>query len=1055
VRFESVLIQQGVSLALEAHRRGFLDDRSLDVILAYYDQEGSREPAAVEDVLARLGGLSDEQILAVKAPPSKTPASKRPPELAGQRFNDRLTLLELLGEGGMGSVYRAFDRVLKRVVAVKRVRTDRIAGGDLPRVLARFEREAQAMARVRHPACVAVYDAGLVDGEPYLVMDFVPGRSLAAVIEEGQVDPRQVAEWGRALAEALQACHDVGVVHRDVKPANILVDPQGKVHLTDFGVALDARAQTKLTVDRGAVGTLCYMPPEQVLGSGTDARSDVYALGATLYEALAGRPPFDAELAVMLLRQVVEDEPARLRSVVPDVDDDLETIIQTCLAKDKAERYATAQALALDLARYASNEPIMARPSSTVGRLARRAWRVRRRIGVGLSLSVTLAGVFIASAYRERERARSDALGVIEAALIASDLSAAEDDLLPVIASSTGEIRERAQASLRSIRSRRAVERASAAFRRALEASEELRALNGRLMTLVSMIDLGAPLSDCPPKAQSIEVEARIRHAERRVADALNESRLLLAQAAVDGESVAHRELEARILIFEARAMEDTDPMAAEDRYDLLSERNDPSIAGELVRPALSISSRSEGGIFFLSVFRLDPRIGAMRPLVVHSGRLPVRFSAIQPGDYLLEAAIPNCLPWRSPLRLRRGDRRSVSIDAVRLENLGPLQAHVTFIPEGEARWGVRLDQRTACPAFLISTRECRIEEWWSFVMATQATQRPQGASTLEGLLTHPNRMRVHAFGISATEVEDYFRWLSAELRLAGLAYEARMPSHIELHRAVRGELGWPFPWGDRADAALCNNSHSTGTNLVFNDAFAETDRSPFGVEGLAGSASELAKGPAGYLMLGGNMTTHVTSLHAVLTQHVLVDDDAKMPWIGFRYVLSPLQSDSTTRQYASSDELNAQARELDTKGDLIGASRLYTRSLESDSTRVDTWTARASVRCKQEDYWGAVWDYTVALRLAPDHMLALGRRGLAQSRRGALAAATEDLTVALDRSGPRAPSAWRLERGLCRAKLGDLGAVADFETWLSREPNDPRVSDVRGWIAELQRQAR
>ncbi|MBX3467964.1 MAG: serine/threonine protein kinase [Planctomycetes bacterium] len=405
------LVRQGVSLALEAHRRGLLDDRVLDAILQHYDAEGAVEPFPPAEVLERLGGLTAAQVRELLGGPARTPS-----DVQGQRFGDRLTLLEPLGAGGMGMVYRAYDRVLKRAVAVKRLRTDHLDKAGAGRVLARFEREAMAMARVRHPACVQIFDAGLTpSGEPYLVMELVTGRSLREVIEDDRarsaLAPRRVAQWGAALADALQACHDVGLIHRDVKPANILLDAAGAPRLTDFGVALDDQARTRLTADKGMVGTLAYMSPEQAMGGAVDARSDVYALGATLYEVLTGSPPFDGPGAAHLLRQVLSEEPAPVRRRRPATPADLETIVHTCLAKSVADRYATAQALALDLRRFLADEPVLARATSPGRRLARRVWRARRPLGAALLIGALAGAGLLATRVRARPstRARVDA----------------------------------------------------------------------------------------------------------------------------------------------------------------------------------------------------------------------------------------------------------------------------------------------------------------------------------------------------------------------------------------------------------------------------------------------------------------------------------------------------------------------------------------------------------------------------------------------------------------------------------------------------------------------
>jgi serine/threonine-protein kinase len=294
----------------------------------------------------------------------------------------RYEIQSLLGEGGMGCVYRAWDRELKRTVAVKVLR-DAV----VETIRERFRREGQAMAGVSHPNVVAVYDAGDEGGKPHLVMELVDGKPLNAFMREGEVRSR-VALLEKA-ARGVAAAHEKGIVHRDLKPANILVTPAGEPKVTDFGLARAAREIGGLTRTGITLGTPLYMAPEQVEGGGrgVSARTDVYALGAILYEMLTGRPPHECDDIVELYGRILMREPARPRSVDPRVPVDVETICLKALEKNPLARYAHAAAFADDLRRWLAGEPIVARPPSTLellrrgiaGRSSRerRCWRSR------------------------------------------------------------------------------------------------------------------------------------------------------------------------------------------------------------------------------------------------------------------------------------------------------------------------------------------------------------------------------------------------------------------------------------------------------------------------------------------------------------------------------------------------------------------------------------------------------------------------------------------------------------------------------------------------------
>src|SRR5262249_47516659 len=241
----------------------------------------------------------------------------------------------------------------------------------------RFRREAEATARIQHPGIVQVHEVGEHHGLPFLVMELVPGGSLARRLREAALVPAEAASLVQQLARALHAAHRRGIVHRDMKPGNVLIDADGRPRITDFGLARWVEESEALTRTSAVVGTPSYMAPEQAHGSGqlVGPACDVYSLGAVLYECLTGRPPFKAATAVDTLLQVLHDEPAAPRQLNARVPADLETIALKCLQKEPARRYASAEELAEELGRFLAGEPIRARPVGA----AERAWRWARR----------------------------------------------------------------------------------------------------------------------------------------------------------------------------------------------------------------------------------------------------------------------------------------------------------------------------------------------------------------------------------------------------------------------------------------------------------------------------------------------------------------------------------------------------------------------------------------------------------------------------------------------------------------------------------------------------
>ncbi|MGH2681008.1 MAG: Stk1 family PASTA domain-containing Ser/Thr kinase [Actinomycetota bacterium] len=275
-------------------------------------------------------------------------------------FGDRYEVEAPLGSGGMAEVWRGHDRVLNRTVAIKTLLSQFARDTSF---VDRFRREAQAAARLNHHGIVSVYDSGTDGDTPYIVMQYIEGRTLADFLGSGKtLPPMQAAQIAKEIAEALAAAHAQGVIHRDIKPANVMITREGKVLVMDFGIARMISGPETAPQTSAVLGTASYLSPEQAQGQSADARSDIYALGVVLYEMLTGRPPFTGDSPMAIAYKHVNATPPAPSAANPDVPPELDAVVMRALSKNPANRYQSGQEFADDLERARTGGKVMATP---------------------------------------------------------------------------------------------------------------------------------------------------------------------------------------------------------------------------------------------------------------------------------------------------------------------------------------------------------------------------------------------------------------------------------------------------------------------------------------------------------------------------------------------------------------------------------------------------------------------------------------------------------------------------------------------------------------------
>ncbi len=827
-----------------------------------------------------LGGAGPAVARIPAAPAAVAPPT--PPPGEGERLGP-YEIFGTLGSGGMGIVYRARRPDLGRDFALKVIRP---GAGATPQAVARFRREAQAAARLAgHPGIVGVHDIGEDAGRIWFTMDLVEGASLEEILDAtygwsrggaptveresarvrrdagagpappgpgpkgppapppgGLLTPRRAAEVIAEAARALHHAHTEGILHRDVKPSNILVGtkvvsrsrepalerqttndrpettPPG-VFVTDFGLAVVRGADpgaTALTQPGFVMGTPAYMAPEQAEAGPVDARTDVWALGATLYECLTGWPPFSFGPSLDVLTAVTIRDPVPPRRRNPTVPRDLETVALKCLEKAPEKRYASAAALADDLERFLRGEPIAARPVSALGRLARRARRNPAPFAVAAVAAIALAGTAAAFALREwRESTRrAGAAGALVATgrAAADRHDAAARELRELLARpvSPGED-EAAEAKGRSIAEvRRRRDDAYAAAQASLRAAAEALA--------------GDPESGSTDGARAILAR-------------LARERLVEAEGDGDAEAAARFEADLRavagpqdgaFLRGDGTLALDTDPSGTEVLWGSYEDRDDDG----------RLEVRDRG------VLGTTPLTGVPVPM----------------GSHLLVLRKAGLRDTRYPVLVERGRdvRVPERIPLLPDERIG---AGFVWVPPGEAILGgdpraanAWPRRRTLVPGFCISEHEVTFADYAEFILAVGAAEgeaaaqkrcpRRYAAGEHYWRMEGPDRITTliedfvgerPVVAIAWDDAVAYGRW-----RGAREGRPLRLPTEQEWERAGRGADGRSFPWGDGFSwRRLVAGRREDGRVWIRPVASAEADVSPFGVRDMAGSASE------------------------------------------------------------------------------------------------------------------------------------------------------------------------------------------------------------------------
>ncbi len=1023
----------------------------------------------------------------------------------GQRFGKYVIQGEL-GKGGMGVVYRAWDPDTSRSVALKCMQR-----ADDPTEVARFEREARTSLSLDHPNVVRVYEVGVHEGLPYLVMELVSGKALSDLLsphrkKEERPPLEKVLEWIRDAALALGHAHGKEIVHRDVKPQNVMVDDEGRVRVMDFGLARELRRGLTVTTTGNVIGTPQYMAPEQASGDrgALSPRTDVWALGVMLYEAAARAAPFDGETAAEILHRITHEDAVPVRKRNPRVAAELETVIMKCREPDPLDRYSTGTKLAEDLSRHLDGIPVTARPPSLLRKLRR---KMARRKGTwiaaaaGLAATLGVAAILVPSLGSARREAAEATAG-----------RAAAEHSMQLWARISNFITE-AEVNARA---------GEVALARA-KLEEGIRACRSFLATRElahARYFLGRLLRAQGKRAEArAELEAAIR-LDPKLGEARHERGLLLVEEYRSRLSIA---FQTAVALRGSSAK----PPAIVDL-----EREDPELAAlrQKARQDLSVEVgqssyfRPADGLFgkaqlaetegakraaaelYRKVFAADPsyvralsalayleiEAGALDEAVAHAGEAIRKHQGLGPAYLarcdarLIKARAlpldPDAAAWRKAAR----------DDAEKAIAMGE-ETDLAYYTRANSRW-MDGDPEGAIRDF---GEALRLNPRASGVYANRGAIRAMSGDHDGAVRDFDEALRVNPLNAPAHTNRGISLMKKGDLPGARAAHDQALKLDPDLAvawinradvRSKQGDLE-----GSEADSLKAAEldpenaivHHNRGVNHLrkgdLRAAIQDFDRAirldPRYVDawGNRGYARQQLKDHDGAIedltaalkLDPGHVLSWVNRGNARRSKGdaagALADYDAALkigPDLLAHYNRGILREargdlDGAIADHTEALKINpaftqalrnrASAREA--KGDAKGAFEDYDAALKLEPGHSGTWTNRAHVRTQLGDDAAAIQDLDEAIRLDPGNHIAWSNRGNAKARRREFASAIADFGEAL-RLSPAYPTAW-FGRGVARGQSGDVkGAVEDLRKALEvAPPNWPYRTHAEGLL--------
>ena len=937
------------------------------------------------------------------APPSSgshPAASTKPgqlPEAGGQIGPYRIE--RELARGGMGVVYVAEHTGLKRRVALKVL----LPGSRDSQALARFQIEAEATARLDHPNVVRIFDVGQEAGAHYFAMDLIEGGTLQAKIRQaGRLEAREAAAITRKLADALAYAHSHAILHRDMKPANVLLREDGEPVVTDFGLAKDVKSEG-LTVTGQVMGTPAYMPPEQADGEGEriDRRTDVYSIGATLYEMLTGQPPFRGESPLHVMRQVLNDAPIRPRALVRGLDRDLETICLKCLEKSPDQRYVSAGALGRDLNAYLKDLPIQARPPTPGEKLAR--WGRRNRklmwalggVGGALVLGGLWALVQVTEARVRGEVAREAGL---KQGLAEAGARLAEEAKEGV----TTKRRALTQAALPAAGA--APDVRQAALQRRVAAALELSTAAQRWRTLAAEDREAARAcfeADMALGEATLAAEQWVLAAyafERAQALGVDEARARRALAGVNEARTA-----------EARAR-------ASQVEELLRQLEQGALAREEV--VFGIVNRADEATLAIVVKRLErtiERMQAARRSLYLRDATPGETQELEPAlDALDQRALADALEERYRRRLGESQRRIGG----RAAAMGGAEVQVRFL---DVLSGY-LDATLGRQELVVARAACEALGW---------IQRPDPAV----LAALDRYLAVEADPLRAT---------AAGLALCRIGGDEAQRSVL----AARTRFG-------------VNSTFSAATQRALGQLKGEVALSSESAEGYAQRAHDLvAKGQPRQALADFDRALELNP-NATSTLH-----GRGCAYVDLGEIQAGLRDFNRILELepGHAAALNNRAQIRKNTGDLEGALADYEAAQKTDPQEAGFYVGHAQTLMAMGRYQEALRDGDEAVRVGPERPISWHLRGVTRSRMGDLQGAVSDLSRSIEldvtRQIPvnysfRADAYLKLRRP--RLALADVEVALelkpkDAQLWFTRGVAHAQLGDARAGLEDLSR---